>query len=215
MPSIVSESFNKDNLIAGDFPIVTKQVTIISGAGVVVRGTVLGEIATGAATPAAGSNTGNGTLATATAGISAKLGVYALTCIAAATNAGTFDVVDPDGNRLDGAVVAVAYANDDLAFTIADGSTDFAVGDTFTITVAAGSGKYHAAAIAAVDGSDDPSAILLDADVDATSGDIIATAAITGEFNENKLVFGTGHSAATVREALRKLSIHLKAAQAA
>ena len=40
-----------------------------------------------------------------------------------------------------------------LTFTIADGDADFAAGDTFTITVAAGSGKVKQIDFSATDGS--------------------------------------------------------------
>ena len=43
--------------------------------------------------------------------------------------------------------------DDDIKFAVADGGTDFIVGDGFDITVAAGSGKYKMALAAAVDGS--------------------------------------------------------------
>ncbi|MFH2098515.1 MAG: head decoration protein, partial [Pseudomonadota bacterium] len=50
-------------------------------------------------------------------------------------NAGTFSVVDPDGNELPNATVAVAYTNAQLNFTINDGAADFIAGDTFTLAV--------------------------------------------------------------------------------
>lgn len=93
------------------------------------------------ATPAAkaGGNTGNGALtmdATAPIGRGVKPGIYVVRCIVAATNGGTFRIEDPDGTVL-GDVAVGATFDDDLKFVIADGSTDFIVGDGFDITVAA------------------------------------------------------------------------------
>ena len=46
MPShgVTTTALTADNLIAGAFPRVTKTITIVSGAGVLVRGTVLGKV---------------------------------------------------------------------------------------------------------------------------------------------------------------------------
>jgi hypothetical protein len=85
---------------------------------------------------AVAGNTGNGTISAApviTAG--AKAGVYTVTLLEPATNAGEFMVQDPDGINIGNGTVAVAYSADGLAFTVADGATDFAAGDQFTITV--------------------------------------------------------------------------------
>jgi hypothetical protein len=91
----------------------------------------------GAATAAAvAGNTGNGTMGTVTVGAGAKAGVYVLTCIEPGTNAGKFLLQDPDGIAVGVVTVAAAFSAGGLGFTLADGSTDFASGDAFTITVA-------------------------------------------------------------------------------
>ncbi len=63
------------------------------------------------------------------------------------------------------------------------------------------------------DGTDDgrraPYAVLAE-DVDATSADKKVVVYMTGEFNEDALVFGTGDTKETHRAALRLLNIHLK-----
>jgi len=138
-----------------DFTI--SSVTLAGGSGsarVVELGEVLGQRIIGAAVGEAdGGNTGQGGIGSITRGVACKVGVYALTCIAAASGGGRFQVVDPDGFRLADALVGVAYASAQINFTIADGDPDFAVGDAFTITVAAGDRKYVALTPAAVDGS--------------------------------------------------------------
>lgn len=44
VPAIAAEIFLPDQLIAGPYPIATDSVTIVSGAGVLARGTALGRI---------------------------------------------------------------------------------------------------------------------------------------------------------------------------
>lgn len=69
-------------------------------------------------------------------------GVWTLTCTIA--HGGIFELVDPDGIVLDAGLTLPGSAGGTLAvdvggiaFTITDGSADFAVGDTFAITVTA------------------------------------------------------------------------------
>jgi len=147
-------------------------VTVLAGSGAdraLLTGMVLGRVTKGAATGAAvAGNTGNGTVTAAPAvGAAAKPGVYRLICIEPATDAGKFSVEDPDGILIGVATVGVQFTTH-LTFTIADGSTDFASGDAFTITVAAGSGKVKQIDFAATDGGDIASGILL---LDATAPD--------------------------------------------
>lgn len=151
--------------------------TVTIDTGDLAAGTVLGRITKGAATGAAvAGNTGDGTITAApVVSAGAKAGVYRAVCIEPATNAGKFLVTDPDGINLGVATVAVAFSGGGLAFTIADGSeADFASGDSFTITVAAGSGKYVAYNQDGVDGSEIAAGILLD-NVNATAADVEAT----------------------------------------
>ncbi len=173
-------------LFAGDFPRVTKFVTILTGV-ILVLGTLLGKILLGAAASAAktGGNTGNGTLTldvTTPILARAKAGIYSVRCIAAAANGGTFRVTDPEGYVLGDVSVGSTFANQ-IKFAIADGVVDFIVGDGFDITIAAGSGKYKAYNANNVDGSQYPELILAEA-VDASAGDISAVAYASGQFNE-------------------------------
>lgn len=136
--------------------------TLLAGDGadrVVEIGTVLGRRLFGTATAAvvkgAGvdGGTGDGGLGAVTKGLAVKAGVYTLTCIAEAANAGIFAVIDPDGFRLPDATVAVAYTHPQINFTISDGANDFDLGDAFTITVAEGDLKVVEIDFDAVDGS--------------------------------------------------------------
>jgi hypothetical protein len=83
-----------------------------------------------------------------TLGPAALPGDYVVTCKTKVTNAGVFTVVDPRGLPLPDLTVAVAYAGDHINCTLADGSTDFEVGDKFTIAVSVASeiGEFNPAA---------------------------------------------------------------------
>ena len=98
-------------------------------------------VGTAAAPVAAGTGDGVMTLdATTPVLAGAKNGSYVVTCVTAATNGATFRVEDPDGYVLGDVAVGATFA-DDIKFVIAAGSTDFIVGDMFTITVTTGAGR--------------------------------------------------------------------------
>lgn len=71
------------------------------------------------------------------------------------------------------------------------------------------SGKYTLSASAAGDGSETVHAILAET-VDATSQDMQAVVYFSGEFNENALTIGSGHTIDSIREPLRAKSIFLR-----
>ena len=48
-PGIAAEIFKPDQLIAGPFQPVSEQITVLSGQGVIARGTVLGKVTAGGA----------------------------------------------------------------------------------------------------------------------------------------------------------------------
>lgn len=124
--------------------------------------TVLGRtfVATSATATAASGNTGNGTMGTVTVSGKARPGKYTVTITAAASNAGSFAVRDPDGAVIGNGTVAAAYSDGQLSFTLADGSADFVVGDNFTIVVV-GAYRYKKVEDTATDGSDVACAIYL------------------------------------------------------
>lgn len=209
-PSFSSEAYTPDRLIAGDFPVRTETVTLDTGS--LVRGDVLGKITLGAASGAKQSGTGNGTVGAVTLGGKAKVGTYVLTCTAAATDSGTFSVVDPDGERLADLTVAVAYTGEHINLTVADGATDWGVGAIIHVTVAAGSGKYIKCSTDAADGSQYPRGILVEA-ADATSGDVEVSMYTSGEFNADSVDWDGTYgniSEQAFRDALRQQNIILK-----
>lgn len=206
LASLEQSTFTPDDLLVAGFPLLSSKLTILTGQNL-TRGTLLGRVAGAiAAAVAAAGNTGNGTVGAVTAGAGLKEGTYRLVCIEPAANAGKFQVEDPDGVIVGVATVAVAFTGP-INFTIADGATDFVAGDAFTVAVAAGT-KYVKSLATATDGSQVPTAVLAE-DVDATAADKEAMAFTAAGVNENALVYGTGHTAASVREGLRTKGIHL------
>lgn len=126
--------------------------------------------AAGATAAAFAGNSGTGTIGAITVGAAAILGDYKLVIIEPGANAGNFTVENPNGTIVGTGTVAVEFTGGGLTFTLAD-ATDFVAGDGFTITVAAGSGKYKPYADNATDGSDKALCIAY-AGGDATSADI-------------------------------------------
>lgn len=138
---------------------------------------VLATIVSGTVASAAksGGNTGNGTFtldATTPLLLDAKLGVYTLRCIAAAANNGTFRLEDPNGVVLGDIVMSggAGTVSEQIKGALADGATDFVVGDGFDITVTAIVEKEVEYNPAGTDGSQIATGILY-ATVDATSAD--------------------------------------------
>ena len=220
MPASYSSSaYAHKEIISGNHDLLlSKKVTILSGQNLTM-GAVLGAVALGNASAAAksGGNTGDGTItmdATTPVQAGAKLGVYAVRCIEAVTNGGRFEVRDPDGfvigNTIEitGGAGGTGAFDDDIKFVLTDAATDFALGDGFDVTIAAGSGKYLLSLAAAVDGSQVPDAILAE-DCDASGGDKEAMVYERGDFIEDALTIGTGHTAATIREGLRTKGIFM------
>ena len=201
MDLVTSQDQSVTQLFAGEFPRVTKAITIIIGLTLAI-GTLLGKVLLGAATKAAktGGNTGDGTLtldSTTPILAGAKVGVYKARVIRAAlAQVGTTPAVpaqealvelkDPDGKVLEvfdlPTTPGITIANQ-VKFAMVEGSTPFALGDGFDITIAAGSGSYKAYDADNVDGSQYPELILSEA-IDSTGGATKAVAYASGHFNE-------------------------------
>ncbi len=166
-------------------------ITVLQGQNL-QAGHVLGQVTVGAVSAAAtAGNTGNGAIGSVSAGSTAKPGAYVVSCVEHATGGGVFLVENPDGVTIGKAVVGTAYAGP-VNFTIAAGATDFAAGDRFTVTVAAGSGKYKEYNPANTDGSEVAVAVLVE-NTDATLADKPAVAITRqAEINAAEIVWFTG-----------------------
>jgi hypothetical protein len=133
-------------------------------------------IAVDTTAPTVIGGTGTGTISLLSMGPEAKTGNYKVDCIVAATNGGTFQVLDPDGNRVGedfvlnaGSGNATAFTSKQINFTITD-ATDFIVGNYFDVAVYRAT-DYVASwtpVPASYDGREDPAGVLYDA-VDASS----------------------------------------------
>lgn len=183
------------NFIIGDY------ITVAVTEGVPNTGTLTG--------------TGNGTCTLVEGRRELKVGSYLATCTVAAAgghHGGTFEVTDPDGEVLGTVVIADSaggtgdFSHDQITFRLTDGSTNFIVGDYFTITVTIHPRQVKLLDKAATDGSSVPYAVLAE-DVDASAATKICAAYIKGCFNQRSLTFATGTDIEDVREAMQDLSM--------
>lgn len=83
------------------------------------------------------AGTGNGLMTGLVANTGALTETITATLVAAAVNGGTFHVSGSASGSLGLAVVGTPFSSSRVNFTIADGTTDFALGDVFTITTTA------------------------------------------------------------------------------
>lgn len=209
----MSEVFTPKTYVTSGFPLLSESVLLASGQNI-VKGTVLGKKLTGAISVAAktGGNTGEGTVTAISKGKNTKAGVYKIRCVSAATAAGSFTVVGPDGYSY-GVVIASAggtvFANDNVNFTITAAGTDFVVGDGFDITVAAGNGEYSICNSTAVDGTQHPVCVAAEG-MDASLAARNVSVYITGVFIDTSLVFGGSDTIAVHKDALRALNIYVQ-----
>lgn len=175
--------------------------------GALIAAVLVGATAT--ATAASG-NTGNGAMGAITVDADAKRGVYVLTVIEPASNGGVFSLTDPDGEACPTGKIAVAY-DGPLNFTLADGATDFAAGDTFEIEVVADPEASQTVAWAV---GMDAIGLAFDA-VETGAGETKPGVAITGdaEVNGHLLAYPEGSTLSDKVEAraqLRRLGIKVR-----
>lgn len=200
-------------------PIFCRENGVLNSGQNCVAGEVLGRLLSAGTATAVGSPTGNGTITVGAAiGSGAQIGTYRLRCVAAASNAGTFHLISPDGQqvRMNTATGAItvgggATTSDHLTITVADGAADFVAGDEWTIAVTGG--DYEALDPAEDDGAQIAAAILYDG-VNATSADTmcVVTARQT-VVNGGELKWPTGISdaaKATATAQLARLGIILR-----
>ncbi|UEP42753.1 head decoration protein [Burkholderia sp. B21-005] len=173
-----------------------------TGAVKVQPGTVMGQqtVGTSAVAAALGTNTGNGTFGTITVG-AAKAGAYAVEF----DDATHFVVSDPTGKEVGHGTTGVAFNAGGLGFTITAGGTAFVAGDSFTVTVAAGSGKWVPCTKTATDGSQIAAGIsfgLVDATLNDTPGALVVRDC---EVNMSELVWDASMDAPAQTAALAAL----------
>jgi len=184
--------FDPTSRRAGDRPMVHRDVTL-SGASALTRGAVLGRVAAGSASSAAksGGNTGNGTFVLNVSTpelVNVLPGVYTVRF----TTTTNIRLSDPRGDVLgDYAITATtgqtATVLDQIKGVVTEGSSTFAAGDGFDITVATAD-KYILSVATAIDGSQVPAAILA-TDTDPSAGDLTAPVYFEGEFAFEQLSY--------------------------
>ena len=205
IPLSIAETYIPDQLIAGAEKLITQNIVLAGGQGVVARGTVLGVSSTSTAptSVAASGNTGNGTISAISTGTKTKLGTYAVQFLTATT----YNVINPFGHDLVDGLTAGSYGanphdpDPEIKFTFTAGGTAMVAGDIINIVVGAGAGSYKKSVATATDGSENPTAILVDT-VDTTAGAQNAGVYVKGEFNTRSLIYDASFTAATIATAL-------------
>ncbi len=150
-----------------------------------------GGVASAGTVTADGSNTGNGTSSTAVPGAAVEEGTYTIKCIEAITDGGRFEVITPSDKTLNDLLVGTAYTNSHLgSLTISDDTTDFAVGDFFTVVITIAHGSRFKLV--------DPDGKLVKDDIDlpgTAAGTVVFTAAgLTGTITDGATDFALGDS---------------------
>lgn len=150
-------------------------------------------------TPAAdGGNTGDGVLGAAALGVGgpALVGAYNLECVEAVTNSGRFKLEDPNGKLLTSQIVVpvsgnISFEGCGLKFNLADGATDFIVGDKFSLTTTV-DGALYKLDLDAVDGLAEPVALMPQARTEASAANYPMAVLIKAQVRKAILETGAG-----------------------
>lgn len=199
-------------------PVFDDEILSAPGAATYVKGTVLARKSVAdAVAVAAGANTGDGTttLATVAAGqVVPIVGAYVLTVTTAVVNGGILQLKDPNGAIVAsdlvmtvGALAATVFEAAGLQFTVTDGATDFIVGDSFTLTVAA-DGKVVVYDRVGAGGAQIPFMVLHDEEVFTGVGTVPFRPIISGRVRRGDLVVhGAGAITDAEADAMRDFTI--------
>ncbi len=182
------------NAMGIGFTMTTGGTPMVAGDGFTITVTqVVGKPT--AASAANAGNVGNSTSsAVTTTGYPPMLGAYKVEF----DSATTFVVEDPTGVLIGHGATGSAFTGGGITFTITAGGTPFAAADMFTVTVAAGSGKFRPWDPGNADGSQIAAGVLYAAK-DVTTADRAATiVARAAEVNATELVWPTGTSAVQI-----------------
>lgn len=168
----------------------------IGASETLVPGTAIGKITHAAGTAAAGgSNTGDGAVSAfdLAAGGPAKIGTYQAICVEAVTNSGLFNVIDPDGIMIGQMTITVSgdttFTGGGITFNIADGATDFVLGDLFDFPVEAGSGNGVTLDIALTNGANKWRGVMVEPIATEEAGSAVTVIATSGDFHSQGMVF--------------------------
>lgn len=204
---------NIDNasIAIGNFECRDETLTF-AAADTFVKGTLLARRTVALApTGSTVTGTGNGTLSaiSVVAGrVVPLVGAYVLRCIVAVTNGGVWRLEDPNGQvvaaylpQTAGAGAATVFKAGGMQFTITDGSTDFAAGDTFTITVAA-DGKLVPYNPAGAGGEQLPIAVMQYEVTRTSGGNLAVRPIVSGKVNKKRLIIDVDGTGANITAAI-------------
>jgi hypothetical protein len=195
-------NIDNGNICCGGPEEFSDELLTFAGADTFLKGTILARRSDAISVAASAvTGTGNGTV-TAAAVVEGPVvplvGVYQMKCITATANGGTWKLTDPNGATVAdnlvmtvGAGASTVFEAAGLTFTITDGSTDFAAGDTATLTVTA-DGKLVPFDPAGAGGVQLPIAVLTYDVTKAGAGDVKVRALIAGKVNKDRLVIDAG-----------------------
>lgn len=179
---------------------------LVSNGGTMTTGDKYTVVVTAAGTPVI-VGTGSGAMSGITLGKFAQLGTYRVT-VMATSSTGELQVIAPNGSKLAYGKIGTAYTSDHVNFSVADGGT-MTVGDYYNIVVAnqsAVTGYYYLCDPTAVDGTQNPDAILVQA-ADASSSTATALALVRmGEVKTSSLTWKTTVTAAQKTALLNQLA---------
>ena len=175
-------------------------------------------VVSAAGTPVSAGGNGDSAMSAITLGKYAQLGTYKVVCTTTGAHTATYIVIAPDGqtvpNTVDGLFGyatsggADAFASDHVNFTITDGSTDNVVGTYFNIIVANQAnvtGRYFAYDPTAVDGTQEPVAVLVEPAAAASAAVSAKSLTRLGEVKLAMLNWKTTVSAAQKLAAAKQL----------
>jgi hypothetical protein len=180
------------------------ELLTFAGTDTFAPGTILARqavaVAVTASAVAGGTGTGTLTLATVVAGRKVpKVGVYTLRLIEVVAHGGIWQLEDPDGaivatdlRMTAGSGVATIFEVEGMQFTVTD-ATDFIVGNTFTLTVAA-DGTLVPFNPAGAGGAQFPIGVLTYEVSRTGAGTVKIRAMLDGEVNKTRLLIDVdGH----------------------
>lgn len=212
----VTETEHDGEFIVSEMSGHGSRETITLAAADLDGGEIIGKVLTAgtAAGRAKAGNTGNGTMGAVTVSAGALPGIYTLTVTRVVANAGDFSVQDPTGKIIGSGAVAVAFSQGGLAFTLADGATDFGLGDQFFIDVVATTWKWYRLAPTDNTGKQNAAGILF-RDTKALAADKTTVAIVrNAEVNESEIDYDalTADQKKVAKEQLALLNIIVRGA---
>ena len=181
--------------------------TLLAGSPV-YKDAMLANVTVATPTADAGNTGGAGTMTmdiTTPVLVGVQNGNYRAVCVEPGTNAGTFEVFDPEGLLLGKYVVGGAAFANQVKFTISD-ATDFAAGDAFNIAVGVEEITDHQVKILPNDGSQVCAGLMVYPII--TDGSTVGTGSLftrLGEYRAADIPWPAGISAANKVKAIEEL----------